>query len=354
MAKKINYYLEADKAADRYKIPRHYFRALIGAESGWRVDAVSPVGAMNLTQLMPKTAAALGVDPRDPIQALDGGARYLRQQWDRFGSLRLALAAYNAGPGRVEEYGGVPPFKETHRYIAKIMAAAPTEAQAQKRKPNKQQTVTRPLLSTPPPADLTSTSPLAAGADVAFDSLGRIARGDDPGRTLSSLVDSVMATPTPTRQPMPAPVSPTPTPISPPSQTPSSRSQTSKAQPLKAGGGWGGSYGIAKTFADIAVGHGLTSTSEKRERQKTTTGSVSDHFEGNTEAYAFDLSNGIKTAEMDKAAIAIAKRLGVKYDGKSPLVLTVRRNGYRIQVLYRTQVGGDHDDHIHVGVRKEA
>jgi hypothetical protein len=354
MAKTINYQLEADKAADRYKIPRHIFRALVGAESSWVVDAKSPVGATGLTQLMPKTAAGLGVDPLDPIQNLDGGARYLRQQIDRFGSIRLGLAAYNAGPGNVEKYGGVPPFKETQRYVAKITAAVPTEAQAQKVKPNKQQTVTRPLLSIPPPANLTDTSPLAGAgaADVAFENLGRIARGEDPSRSLAALVDSVAATPTPSRQ-SPAPVTPTPSPspVNPETAT-RPAGKPPKAVPLKAGGGWGGSYGIAKGFADIAVGHGLTSTSEKRAKQKTTTGGVSDHFEGNELAYAFDLSNGVKTPEMDKAAVEIAARLGVKYDGKSPLVLTVRRNGYRIQVLYRTQVGGDHNDHIHLGVRK--
>jgi hypothetical protein len=291
------------------------------------------------------------VNPLDPVQALDGGARYLRQQWDRFGSLRLGLAAYNAGPGNVEEYGGVPPFKETQRYVQKIMAAAPTEAQGTKSKPNKQQTVTRPLLSIPPPADLTSTSPLATGADVAFENLGRIARGEDPGRTLASLTDSIMATPTPTRQPMPAPVSPTPSPITPPAQRP--QGAAPKAQPLKAGGGWGGSYGIAKSLADVGIANGLSAVSEKRERRNTKSGRPSDHWVGSEEAYAFDLSDGDEpTPAMDASAIEIAAKLGVKYDGKSPLVLTVRRNGYRIQLLYRTSVGGNHFSHLHLGVRR--
>jgi soluble lytic murein transglycosylase-like protein len=97
------------------------FLRLIGAESSFNPDAVSSKGATGLAQLMPGTAAELGVDPTDPIQNLRGGARYLRQQLDEFGDPVLALAAYNAGPGNVRKYGGVPPFAETQNYVAKIM-----------------------------------------------------------------------------------------------------------------------------------------------------------------------------------------------------------------------------------------
>jgi soluble lytic murein transglycosylase-like protein len=72
---------------------------------------------------MPGTAANLGVDPHDPAQNLEGGARYLRQMYDKFGSWRLALAAYNAGPGAVEQHGGVPPYRETTRYVKKILGS---------------------------------------------------------------------------------------------------------------------------------------------------------------------------------------------------------------------------------------
>jgi hypothetical protein len=95
---------------------------IIEAESGGDPRAVSPKGAQGLMQLMPETARALGVqDPFDPVQNIEGGVRYLSHLLQRFGDLRLALAAYNAGPGRVQQYGGVPPFPETQRYIERIL-----------------------------------------------------------------------------------------------------------------------------------------------------------------------------------------------------------------------------------------
>ncbi|MEM9431799.1 MAG: lytic transglycosylase domain-containing protein [Pseudomonadota bacterium] len=98
------------------------FQAMIEAESAYRVTALSPKGAYGLGQLMPATAAALGVDRTDPAANLDGAARYLIAQVARFGSVELALAAYNAGPHRVVAYRGVPPFEETRAYLARIAA----------------------------------------------------------------------------------------------------------------------------------------------------------------------------------------------------------------------------------------
>lgn len=96
------------------------FQAMIEAESSYDSTAVSPMGAYGLGQLMPQTARSLGVDPRDISQNLDGAARYLLAQLSAFQDIDLALAAYNAGPQRVAEYSGVPPFAETHNYIARI------------------------------------------------------------------------------------------------------------------------------------------------------------------------------------------------------------------------------------------
>ncbi|MBO6853811.1 MAG: lytic transglycosylase domain-containing protein [Marivivens sp.] len=98
------------------------FRANIEVESAYRQDAVSSAGAIGLGQLMPATARDLGVDPRDPLQNLDGSARYLAMMLEAFGDPRLALAAYNAGPDAVRQYGGIPPYRETQNHVARVMA----------------------------------------------------------------------------------------------------------------------------------------------------------------------------------------------------------------------------------------
>ena len=98
------------------------FQAMIEAESSYNPTAISPKGAFGLGQLMPATAQNLGVDPRNVSQNLDGAARYLLAQLAEFRGVDLALAAYNAGPHRVEQYSGVPPFAETRTYIARIQA----------------------------------------------------------------------------------------------------------------------------------------------------------------------------------------------------------------------------------------
>ena len=109
--------------AARYDLSPALMEALVWQESRWNAAATSPKGAHGLAQLMPGTARQLGVDQRDPAANLEGGARYLRQQIDRFGGdLEKALAAYNAGPGRVQKAGGVPKIPETQAYVAAIMA----------------------------------------------------------------------------------------------------------------------------------------------------------------------------------------------------------------------------------------
>lgn len=109
--------------AAKYDISPSLLEAVVWQESRWRTGAVSPVGARGLTQLMPGTARQMGVDPSDPHANLEGGARYLRMQLDAFGGdVEKALAAYNAGPGRVQRAGGIPRIRETQDYVAAILA----------------------------------------------------------------------------------------------------------------------------------------------------------------------------------------------------------------------------------------
>ncbi len=111
----------ADAAADKYGLPRELVRSVMAAESGMATGAVSPKGAIGLMQLMPGTAQVLGVNPYDPAQNVDAGARYLRELLEKYDyGLRHALAAYNAGPGAVDKYKGIPPYRETIDYVSRI------------------------------------------------------------------------------------------------------------------------------------------------------------------------------------------------------------------------------------------
>lgn len=117
-----------DEAARRHGLPESFVRSVAKAESGFRQDAVSQKGAIGIMQLMPETARSLGADPADPRQNVDAGTRYLRELLIRYKDdpyqLRKALAAYNAGPGAVERYNGVPPYRETMKYVERVIKQA--------------------------------------------------------------------------------------------------------------------------------------------------------------------------------------------------------------------------------------
>lgn len=187
----------ADRIARKYGIDPRLFRRVISAESGWNPTAGSPAGARGLTQLMPGTARGLGVhNILDPAQNLEGGAKYLSQQLKRFKSPKLALAAYNAGPGAVQKYGGVPPFSETRNYVTKILggyggsgSVAPGAGPA-----------VPPAAGTPGAADL---APAAGSLDVRRlmgilnAQRQRVLRGEMPGpgyqRELGRLVQGALS-----------------------------------------------------------------------------------------------------------------------------------------------------------------
>jgi soluble lytic murein transglycosylase-like protein len=122
----VPYGAEITAAATRHGLDPALFAGLIKQESGFDAGARSGAGAQGLTQLMPATAAGLGVtDPLDPAQSIEGGATYLAQQLERFGGdVARALAAYNAGPGAVQRFGGVPPYAETQNYVRVVQSNA--------------------------------------------------------------------------------------------------------------------------------------------------------------------------------------------------------------------------------------
>lgn len=112
------------QAANRYGVDASLLAAVASQESSFNASAVSPAGAQGLMQFMPATAKGLGVNPLDPGSAINGAAKYLKQLTNQFGSTPLALAAYNAGPGTVSRYGGVPPYPETQNYVRAVMTKA--------------------------------------------------------------------------------------------------------------------------------------------------------------------------------------------------------------------------------------
>lgn len=110
------------EVAARYQVDPRLVAAVAQTESGGNQEAVSPAGAVGVMQLMPETAAGLGVNPYDKRQNIEGGAKYLRQMMDTFGGdVQKAVAAYNAGPQAVKEYNGIPPYRETQDYVNKVL-----------------------------------------------------------------------------------------------------------------------------------------------------------------------------------------------------------------------------------------
>lgn len=112
------------RAGSRYGVDASLLAAVASQESSFNASAVSPAGAQGLMQFMPATAKGLGVNPLDPNSAIDGAARYLSSLTKQFGSTELGLAAYNAGPGTVSRYGGIPPYPETQNYVRSVMSKA--------------------------------------------------------------------------------------------------------------------------------------------------------------------------------------------------------------------------------------
>lgn len=317
-------------AADKYHVPRGIFYAMISAESGGRVDARSSAGAYGPAQLMPATAKGLGVNPRDPLQNLEGGAKYLSLQFKQFGTWRQALAAYNAGPGRARD-GSWLDIPETRNYVSKILG----EAGSNRTPSVPDSTSTEPNLPAPP-----DFSAAAAGA---FQSLGETAlyKHADPVKQLSNMAFALASSPPP-QQDMSAQ---TPTPGRPYSQG------TSPGKVRLAGGADRAGVHTSRAVLDFVgqvagvYGKPLTITTGTNHNEFVVgTHRESQHWQG----HAADIAaSGAALTRLGRAALVAAgmdPRKAAKVNGG---VFNIGR----YQILFNTRVGGNHYNHLHVGVR---
>jgi hypothetical protein len=320
----------ADQYATQFGIPKSIFRSLVKMESGWNPGAVSPAGAIGLAQLMPGTARGLGVNPRDPKQNLLGGARYLSEQYKKFGSWELALAAYNAGPGRVQD-GSWRNISETSNYVRKVLAAAAFT-------PGKKAAPTVGMPVQPPAQDAIRGAALANLGEIAMT--GRV----DPVAQLGNITQAVLS-----QQGAPS------------DQLPTLASESGAARPQT--GDWQKWVRVPKPRGSTSKPHGqrilgfvgglaqqygkpLSVWDNTTHSRTTTSGRVSAHFDGNAAdipARGRELRRlgylALVRAGMPEAKARRAARKGGLYNV----------GGY--QIIFATNIGGNHFDHVHVGLR---
>lgn len=333
-----DYRVEARRVARENGIPEDLFLKLVRQESGFNPRAVSPAGAIGLAQLMPGTAEGLGVDPFDPIQNLTGGARYLKTQYDKFGRWDLALAAYNAGPGAVAKYGGIPPYKETQNYVKKVMGGSSVVSPTRPAKTASGLTAAATLGA--PTGQPTGISPIVSSIlDRNAQMLGVPSIAPLLTKPAAPLVPELAA-------PMPAPMTPTP-PGAPASQgnfkwqdwvgTPDRRQGPSKPH----------STAILQFVGQVGqqAGTKLTPWGNESHSLTTVNGTPSAHGSG----MAADIpASGSELIRLGQAALIAA--------GMPPAQARKQKGGlFNVggkQIIFNTQIGGDHTDHVHVGIRR--
>ena len=345
------------QAARKAGVPQALFASLIlNGERSWKGWQTSPAGAFGPSQLMPGTAKGLeqkyGIDTSTRYGNVLGGAYYLAEQLRAFGgNQRKAVAAYNAGPGNVQKYGGVPPFSETQNYVKNVMSGvSPTSVRAS---PGGAAAPAVGPAPGPPPFDPRSPASTQRYLTKVLGSYGQISKVGVPLTTPQSgwgqgIAGTIGTNPKLLNKWMSKYMPPIP-----PAPAYTDLRGHPTTQTVQAGdpsGGWAGSQALAADLAMIGVGFGLKVTSEKRDTKATASGGVSDHWVGSKNAYAYDIGGTV--SDMDRAAASIMAALGVRYDGRSELVATTTIGGYRYQVLYRTNVGGNHFNHIHIGVKR--
>jgi len=350
------------RAAKQANIPYRVLLAVLGQEGGQNPDGswnTSRAGARGPAQLMPGTAQGLekrykGLDTSTSYGNLLGGAYYLREQWDRFKTLELALAAYNAGPGAVKEYGDVPPYAETQRYVRNIMAKVgvikgtgkvPHGGGGQE----VPSSPAAPSLSGPTLPVLPSITP----SDVALQGVQDIAEGDwNPTRALQGLVDAQAASERAMQQA---------------AQAPRGQVQSSEPMPAVAGGSFKVPKDIGKwvkvpkpagqwpapgqeilSFTAAlakASGRPLSVWDTSTHSRMTVNGNVSAHTTGSAVDIPAAGNHLIRLGRLALMQAGMPRREAMKAKGGLYNV-----GGY--QIIFNTQIGGDHTDHLHAARRR--
>lgn len=328
----------ARQAAGEVGVDPHVFTSLVRAESRFNPGARSPVGAQGLTQLMPGTARGLatkyGIDPATPYGNLLGGAYYLKEQIERFGDLRSAVAAYNAGPGAVEKYGGIPPYKETQAYVRNVLGGYNTKR-------------VQPM-STPPPTAQAQPQPRRSGLQNALiATLAQI--GQDGGYVDSNtLLHNVVGGIQMDR------VSDGPRIVSGGSGPSSSSSPTSTSRFGRITVRSGANRPDMKLQPDVLAfarkvagvyGKPLEiGTGTNHNRYVVGTRRQSAHWTG----HAADIpASGQELTRMGRAALVAAGMSPEKASRVNGGLFNV--GGY--QVIFNSMTGGNHYNHLHIGIR---
>lgn len=327
-----DYRSEARRAAARHGLDPHTFERQIGAESGFNPHAGSSAGAIGIAQFMPGTAAGLGVNPRNPVEALNGAAKLMASYVKKYGSYRNALVAYNAGPGAV---GGKLPG-ETVAYIAKILG------------PHGGQTSLAPRRGHLGPAGggsrtITTTTPGSTDWQAALRA-ALLTGQKNPllGAAYRVSTGAYNTAPTTSSRTVAAAHGPGPS-------APLGRGSVKVAAGAnRAGVGLSPELlGFARSVSAV-FGSTFTLTTGSNHHRLTTTGNVSDHWDGHGGDFA---ASGAKLTRMGQAALIAAGMNPKKAKRIKGGAITLTKNGKRIQIIFNSNIGGNHYDHLHLGVR---
>lgn len=326
------------RAAKKYGVPPKVLEALIQQESGYQTTISSPAGAQDIAQFMPATAKAYGVrlGDNDPRDDLDGAAHYMADNLKRTGgNVKQALSIYNSG--RPDGYLSIP---ETKNYVSTIMANAGKMPGGGGTGAAGGTGVTGISLNRGS-TKISVTDPALARRQFFAEWMAK----QNPNSPLLKLgvLDPNMSTKTTVKIPKVTGFEIT--------EGRTTKGKGASLNHLRPGGKYAGTAKLLAPFEDVAGGIGLTKTSGKRATVNTASGNVSDHFEGNKLADAGDFGGPVN--KMDAYAKRLQEELGFRdWKGVQNVTKQIGDHVYRFQMLYRTNVGGDHFNHVHLGIKR--